>query len=101
LAERLGLISSTTVSPQLESLLEIPTTTVVSDVQALRESIKDKSPIQKITAKQKFSEENGEYTIDRVNFINKNFDKIVAALASNEQIKVLFQDENNQNKKCE
>jgi hypothetical protein len=101
LAERLGLISSTTVSPQLESLLEIPTTTVVSDVQALRESIKDKSPIQKITAKQKFSEENGEYTIDRVNFINKNFDKIVAALASNEQIKALFQDENNQNKKCE
>jgi hypothetical protein len=101
LAERLGLVTETTSTPELVSLLETPTTTAVADTHALKESLKGKSTVQNVIAKQKFSEEKGENTIDRVKFIDKNFDKIVASLLKDEQIKVLFQDENNQNKKCE
>ena len=99
LAKSLGLVETTLVTPDLASVAITPTTAIVSEVSEKQEAINKETPIKKAMAQQKLAEEVGEETLARVNFINRNFDKIVAAI--NDSKLDLFFDENNQFKKCE
>ncbi len=99
LAKSLGLVETTLVTPDLASVAITPTTAIVSEVSEKQEAINKETPIKKAMAQQKLAEEVGEETLARVNFINRNFDKIVAAI--NDSNLDLFFDENNQFKKCE
>jgi hypothetical protein len=60
---------------------------------------KIKSPIKKQTALQEFEDEIGADNLERINFINQNFDKIVEGLVDS-KINYFF-DENDQFKNCD
>jgi hypothetical protein len=100
LAERLGLKEEVKIEPNLESLTTIPTTTLVEQTISETEKIKSiKSPIAKAKAQEELVNQIGEENLERINFINSNFDKIITALAES-KINVFF-DEAEQFKKCE
>ena len=101
LSKKLGLIEEVTPEDVFTTFAQMnPDASVIDQIAAKTEEIaKISSPIKKQTAQQEFAEEIGEDILERVNFINKNFDKIVEALAAS-KINVFF-DENNQFKKCE
>jgi hypothetical protein len=101
LSKKLGLIEEVTPDDVFTTFAQMnPDASVIEEIAAKTEEIaKIASPIKKQTAQQEFAEEIGEDMLERVNFINKNFDKIVEALAAS-KINVFF-DENNQFKKCE
>jgi hypothetical protein len=101
LAKRLGLIEEVTGNNVLE---EFNTMTVdpevVNTVAAKMDEIsKIKSPIKKQTALQEFEDEIGQDNLERINFINQNFDSIVESLI-NSKINFFF-DENNEFKNCD
>jgi hypothetical protein len=99
LAKSLGLVETKLETPNLASVATTPTTSTVSEVTEAQESLKDLTPIKKATKQGELVEQFGKETIDRVNFINRNFDKIVEAIA-NSNIEI-FADENNEFKKCD
>jgi hypothetical protein len=101
LSKKLGLIEEVTPDDVFTTFAQMnPDASVIEEIAAKSEEIaKIASPIKKQTAQQEFADEIGEDILERVNFINKNFDKIVEALAAS-KINVFF-DENNQFKKCE
>ena len=99
LAEKLGLRETVTTVPAIESLTTVPTTDVFSKVANFNEQLKGVSAIKKVGMQEIFAEEIGEDTLERANFINTNFDKIVKALAAG-KINMFF-DENQEFKKCE
>jgi hypothetical protein len=98
LEERLGLVESTPMKADISSLLSIPDSTLFEEVEKFQEELKGLKPIAKVQKQQDFAEEMGDTTLERVNFINKNFDKIVQGLIG-AKINVFF-DENNEFKKC-
>jgi hypothetical protein len=99
LAEKLGLIQEVSEGADLNSLTSIPTTDVFNKVEEFNNQLKSVSPIKKVSMQEVFAEEVGEDTLERVNFINKNFDKIVEELAK-AKVNIFF-DENNEFKKCD
>jgi hypothetical protein len=101
LSKQLGLIQEVTPDDVFTTFAQMnPDASLIDEIAAKTEEIaKISSPIKKQTAQQEFADEIGEDILERVNFINKNFDKIVEALAAS-KINVFF-DENNQFKKCE
>jgi hypothetical protein len=100
LAERLGLTEKVDVQLDLATLTTIPTTNTVELIATKTEEIsKIKNPIAKAKAQEELAVTIGEDNLDRINYINANFDKIVEALAES-KINVFF-DENEQFKKCE
>jgi hypothetical protein len=101
LSKKLGLIEEVTPEDVFTTFAQMnPDASVIEEIAAKSEEIaKIASPIKKQTAQQEFADEIGEDILERVNFINKNFDKIVEAFAAS-KINVFF-DENNQFKKCE
>jgi ADP-ribose pyrophosphatase YjhB (NUDIX family) len=99
LEERLGLVESTPMKADISSLLSIPDSTLFEEVEKFQEELKELKPIAKVQKQQDFAEEMGDTTLERVNFINKNFDKIVQGLIG-AKMNVFF-DENNEFKKCE
>jgi hypothetical protein len=99
LAEKLGLIQEVSEGADLNSLTSIPTTDVFNKVEEFNNQLKNVSPIKKVSMQEVFAEEVGEDTLERVNFINKNFDKIIEELAK-AKINIFF-DENNEFKKCD
>jgi len=99
LAEKLGLIQEVSEGADLNSLTSIPTTDVFTKVEEFNSQLKNVSPIKKVSMQEVFAEEVGEDTLERVNFINKNFDKIIEELAK-AKINIFF-DENNEFKKCD
>ena len=99
LEERLGLVESTPLKADISSLLSIPDSTIFEDVEKFQEGLKGVKPIAKVQKQEEFAEEMGETTLERVNFINKNFNKIVEGLIG-AKMNVFF-DENNEFKKCE
>ena len=101
LSKKLGLIEEVTPDDVFATFANMaPDVTLIDSIAAKTEEIaKISSPIKKQTAQQEFADEIGEDNLERVNFINKNFDKIVEALAAS-KINVFF-DEDNQFKKCE
>jgi 8-oxo-dGTP diphosphatase len=99
LEERLGLVESTPLKADISSLLSIPDSTIFEDVEKFQEGLKGVKPIAKVQKQEEFAEEMGEATLERVNFINKNFNKIVEGLIG-AKMNVFF-DENNEFKKCE
>ena len=99
LEERLGLVESTPLKADISSLLSIPDSTIFEDVEKFQEGLKGIKPIAKVQKQEEFAEEMGETTLERVNFINKNFNKIVEGLIG-AKMNVFF-DENNEFKKCE
>ena len=99
LAEKLGLIEEVSEGADLNNLTSIPTTDLFSKVEEFNNQIKNVSPIKKVSMQEVFAEEVGENTLERVNFINKNFDKIIEELAK-AKINIFF-DENNEFKKCD
>jgi hypothetical protein len=73
---------------------------VVNTVATKKDEIaKIKSPIKKQTALQEFEDEIGQDNLERINFINQNFDSIVESLI-NSKINFFF-DENNEFKNCD
>lgn len=101
LSRKLGLIEEVTPDDVFTTFASMqPDTMLVDTITTRTEEIaKISSPIKKQTAQQEFADEIGEDNLERVNFINKNFDKIVEALTAS-KINVFF-DENNEFKKCE
>jgi hypothetical protein len=101
LSRKLGLIEEVTPEDVFTTFATMtPDASLIETIAAKSEEIaKISSPIKKQTAQQEFADEIGEDNLERVNFINKNFDKIVEALTAS-KINVFF-DENNEFKKCE
>jgi hypothetical protein len=103
LSKRLGLIQTVTTESNIESLLIIPTGDMFTKAEELSEKLDKASPIEKVKLQQNFADEVGEDTLERVNFINKNFDKIVEQLAK-AKMNFFFdetQKENEEFKKCD
>ncbi len=103
LSKRLGLIQTVTTESNIESLLVIPTGDMFTKAEELSEKLDKASPIEKVKLQQNFADEVGEDTLERVNFINKNFDKIVGQIAK-AKMNFFFdetQKENEEFKKCD
>ena len=100
LSKKLGLIQTVTTESSIESLLTIPDSEIFDKVEEFSEKLKAASPIQKVKLQQDFADEVGEDTLERVNFINKNFDKIVEQLAK-AKMNFFFDEETDTNKKCD
>ena len=98
LSKKLGLVKEITSTKDLTSLLTIPSSDIFERTSELEEQLKSVSPIKKAELQQDFAEEIGDDNLERVNFINKNFDNIVEALMSSDM--AIFKDENNEFKKC-
>jgi hypothetical protein len=100
LAKRLGLIEEISESEDLSPLTVIPETNLVSEVETFNEELKGtKSPVAKIQKQEEFADKVGKDNLERINFINKNFDNIIEALAEG-KVNIFF-DENDQFKKCD
>jgi hypothetical protein len=100
LAKRLGLTEEVTTGEDLSPLTVIPETNLVSEVETFDEELKKiKSPVAKIQKQEEFADKIGKDNLERINFINKNFDNIVKALAEG-KVNIFF-DENDQFKKCD
>jgi acylphosphatase len=100
LAKRLGITEEVTTGEDLGSLTIIPETDLVSEVETFNEELKKtKSPVAKIQKQEEFADKIGKDNLERINFINKNFDNIVKALTEG-KVNIFF-DENNQFKKCD
>jgi ADP-ribose pyrophosphatase YjhB (NUDIX family) len=104
LSKKLGLIQEITTKNDLTSLLELPfsegiTAGIFERVSELEEQVKAASPVKTVELYQDFADEVGDNTLERVNFINKNFDSIVESLVTAKP--EIFKDENNEFKKCE
>ena len=101
LAKRLGLYEEITEDNVLEQFNEVEADPEM--VEKIAEQIdaisKIKSPIKKQTALQEFEDEIGADNLERINFINQNFDKIVEGLVDS-KINYFF-DENDQFKNCD
>jgi len=100
LAKRLGITEEVTTGEDLSPLTIIPETNLVSEVESFNEELKKtKSPVAKIQKQEEFADKIGKDNLERINFINKNFDSIVEALAAG-KVNIFF-DENNEFKKCD
>ena len=101
LAKRLGLYEEITEDNVLEQFNEVEADPeMVEKIAEKMDAIsKIKSPIKKQTALQEFEDEIGADNLERINFINQNFDKIVEGLV-NSKINYFF-DENDQFKNCD
>ena len=101
LAKRLGLYEEITEDNVLEQFNEVVVDPeMVAKVSEQLDTIsKIKSPIKKQTALQEFEDEIGADNLERINFINQNFDKIVEGLVDS-KINYFF-DENDQFKNCD
>jgi len=100
LSRRLGLIKTVSFEENFESLLAIPEPDLFNQVEELDARLASASPIEKVKIQQEFADEVGEDTLERVNFINKNFDKIVEQLAK-AKVNFFYDEETNSNKKCD
>jgi hypothetical protein len=101
LAKRLGLYEEITQDNVLEQFNEVEVDPeMVTKISEQMDAIsKIKSPIKKQTALQEFEDEIGADNLERINFINQNFDKIVEGLVDS-KINYFF-DENDQFKNCD
>lgn len=101
LAKRLGLYEEITEDNVLEQFNEVEADPeMVEKIAEKMDAIsKIKSPIKKQTALQEFEDEIGADNLERINFINQNFDKIVEGLVDS-KINYFF-DENDQFKNCD
>jgi hypothetical protein len=101
LAKRLGLYEEITQDNVLEQFNEVEADPeMVGKIAEQMDAIsKIKSPIKKQTALQEFEDEIGADNLERINFINQNFDKIVEGLVDS-KINYFF-DENDQFKNCD
>lgn len=98
LSNKLGLVEEVSSKADITSLLTIPDSTIFDQNEVLVEKLKGASPVTKVQLQQDFAEEMGDNTLERVNFINKNFDSIIESLvAANMNV---FFDENKEFKKC-
>jgi hypothetical protein len=100
LAKRLGITEEVTTGEDLGPLTIIPETNLVSEVETFNEELKKtKSPVAKIQKQEEFADKIGKDNLERINFINKNFDNIIKALTEG-KVNIFF-DENDQFKKCD
>ena len=99
LAEKLGLRETITSMPAIETLTTVPTTDIFSKVANFNEQLKGMSAVKKVGMQEIFAEEIGEDNLERANFINNNFDKIIKAFAES-KINIFF-DENQEFKNCD
>jgi len=99
LSNKLGLVEEVSSKADITSLLTVPDSTIFDQNDGLLEKLKGASPLTKVQLQQDFAEEIGDNTLERVNFINKNFNSIIESLV-NANMNVFF-DENNEFKKCQ
>jgi hypothetical protein len=98
LSNKLGLVEEVSSKADITSLLTVPNSTIFDQNEVLVEKLKGASPVTKVQLQQDFAEEIGDNTLERVNFINKNFNSIIESLvAANMNV---FFDENKEFKKC-
>ena len=100
LAKRLGLYEEITEDSILEEFNEVaPDVELISKAEERLEALsKIKSPIQKQVALEEIEAEIGANNLERINFINQNFDKIIEGLVDS-KINYFF-DDNNEFKNC-
>ena len=101
LAKRLGLYEEITEDNILEEFNEVaPDVELISKAEERLAALsKIKSPIQKQIALEEIEAEIGANNIERINFINQNFDKIIEGLVDS-KINYFF-DDNNEFKNCD
>ena len=101
LAKRLGLYEEITEDSILEEFNEVaPDVELISKAEERLEALsKIKSPIQKQVALEEIEAEIGASNLERINFINQNFDKIIEGLVDS-KINYFF-DDNNEFKNCD
>ena len=101
LAKRLGLYEEITEDSILEEFNEVaPDVELISKAEERLEALsKIKSPIQKQVALEEIKAEIGASNLERINFINQNFDKIIEGLVDS-KINYFF-DDNNEFKNCD
>lgn len=101
LAKRLGLYEEITEDSILEEFNEVaPDVELISKAEERLEALsKIKSPIQKQIALEEIEAEIGASNLERINFINQNFDKIIEGLVDS-KINYFF-DDNNEFKNCD
>lgn len=101
LAKRLGLYEEITEDSILEEFNEVaPDVELIAKAEERLATLsKIKSPIQKQIALEEIEAEIGANNIERINFINQNFDKIIEGLVDS-KINYFF-DDNNEFKNCD
>ena len=101
LMKQLGLIEEIAEGDVLQQFndVAIDPTIVEKTMEALDTISKIKSPIKKQTALEEIGDEIGADNLERINFINQNFDKIVEGLVDS-KINYFF-DDNNEFKNCD
>lgn len=101
LMKQLGLVEQVAEGDVLQQFndIAIDPTIVEKTMEALDTISKIKSPIKKQTALEEIGDEIGADNLERINFINQNFDKIVEGLV-NSKINYFF-DDNNEFKNCD
>lgn len=101
LMKQLGLVEEVAAQDVLQQFndVAVDATTVEKTMEALDTISKIKSPIKKQTAIEEIEEEIGADNLERINFINQNFDKIVEGLVDS-KINYFF-DDNNEFKNCD
>ena len=101
LMKQLGLVEEVAAQDVLQQFndIAVDATTVERTMEALDTISKIKSPIKKQTAIEEIEEEIGADNLERINFINQNFDKIVEGLVDS-KINYFF-DDNNEFKNCD
>lgn len=101
LMKQLGLVEEVAAQDVLQQFndVTIDPTIVEKTMEALDTISKIKSPIKKQTAIEEIEEEIGADNLERINFINQNFDKIVEGLVDS-KINYFF-DDNNEFKNCD
>jgi len=86
LSKKLGLIQEETINTY-DDLFSIPENTIFEEYNSLEDSVKGLSVIKKQEKRTDFIEKVGDVNIERMDFINKNFNKIITSLENIEEIK--------------
>ena len=101
LSKKLGLRQTVTTKLDLQTFMAVPTTTIFDTVEQVVADRGKLSAVKKTLLDSELNDtlkEYGDDTYDRVNYINKNFDKIVESLLSTDN--GIFTDKENYKKDC-
>lgn len=100
LMQSLGLIETVIPSENKELLFSRAESNIFEQAEALDSTLEGKSNLQKTKLKREFKLNVGEDNLDRIAYINKNFDAIVEKLLSNEEVNKFLKDDKGQSKMC-
>lgn len=100
LMQSLGLIETVIPSENKELLFSRAESNIFEQAEALDSTLEGKSNLQKTKLKREFKLNVGEDNLERIAYINKNFDAIVEKLLANEEVNKFLKDDKGQSKMC-